>query len=417
MKVYFDRRMLAITVIAFTNCIPLMMTSSTLSIWLKEYGLSYSAIGLFALLHIPYGIKFLWAPLLDSYNVPLLTRWMGHRRAWLFVTQLGILLSLFIMSRFSPIEDTEIFAFFGFLSTIFGASQHILLLAYQIETMPENSWGTGEATSVLGFRLSMMATGAGALYLATYTTWQNVYAIYSSLLILGISILFIIPEPASRRKKAHTLKETFYEPFQDFFINHSGLSVLIFMMVFRLPDSLLSTMPNLFYLSVGFTKVDIANASKIFGLAVTILGGFIGAWILNRGGYRKTLFWGGLAHGLSMLTFLILQWQGNSLPWLYGVIAVEHLTSGISLTAFFTYQMISCRQEYAASQLALMTATASIAHTVIGSVSGFAVDTLGWSGFFVLVTLAMIPGLLWISKLPKDNQLRKIKPLDALQDA
>lgn len=393
--------MLAVTVIAFTNGIPFMMTSSTLAIWLKEYGLAYSSIGLFALLHIPYGAKFLWAPFLDAYDVPWLSQKLGHRRAWLFVTQTGIMLSLFAMSYFSPIEETEIFVIFGLLATFFGASQHILLLAYQIETMPENSWGTGEATSVLGFRLSMLVTGAGALYLATYISWQTVYAIYSSLMLLGILILFIIPEPVSKRRKAHSLKSTLYEPFQDFFLNHGGLYILIFMMIYRLPDSLLSTMPNLFYLSLGFTKIEIGNASKIFGLIVTIIGGFLGAWVLNRWGWRKTLLGSGFIHGLSLLMFLVLEMKGHSLFWLFSVIAVENFTSGVSLTAFFTYQMMSCRPQYAASQLALMTATASISHTMIGSLSGFAVDYFGWSQFFILVTFAMIPGLFWVSKLPE----------------
>ncbi|MEB3701610.1 AmpG family muropeptide MFS transporter [Candidatus Bealeia paramacronuclearis] len=383
-----------------------MMTSSTLSIWLKEYGLSYTEIGLFALLHLPYGIKFLWAPFLDAYSIPWLSQKMGHRRSWLLAVQTGVLLSLLMMSQFSPVEERELFVIFGVLSTFFAASQHILLLAYQIETMEARTWGTGEATSVLGFRLSLMATGAGALYLASYTSWQHVYEIYAALILLGIGIVFLIPEPISPRKtgKSTSLIQTLYEPFQDFFFNHGGVFVLIFMMLFRLPDSILGTMPNLFYLSLGFSKIDIGNASKIFGLIVTILGGFIGASLINRIGYRKTLYWGGITHGLSLLMFLALNQAGYSLSWLYATVALEHFTSGLGLTAFFTYQMISCRPSYAASQLALMTATASISQTLISSWSGYLVDHLGWNLFFLLVVFAMIPGTCWIQKLPNIAQ-------------
>ena len=400
--------MFAIGLISFANAIPLMLTSSTLVIWLKEYGLSYTAIGLFSLLHIPYGIKFLWAPLLDTYRVPWLTQRMGRRRSWLLVVQAGVLISLLMMSQFNPVHARGWFVLFGVSSTFFAASQHILLLAYQVETMAERTWGAGEATSVLGFRLSMMATSAGTLYLASFISWQHVYEIYASLILLGIGILFVIPEPTPLPQESHSLTwiQKYYTPFQDFFVKQGGLIVLVFMILFRLPDNLLSTMPNLFYLSLGFSKIEIANASKVFGFIVLIIGGFIGAGLINRLGWRKTLYFAGALHGIALLMFLGLQSAGYSLPWLYATIMLESFTNGLALTAFFTYQMRACRPVYAASQLALITATASISQTIVGSISGYAVDQLGWRLFFILVIVAMLPGLCWISRLP-DGRVKK----------
>src|SRR3990167_4579072 len=375
---YTKRHVLAIGCIAYANGLPLLLTSSTLGIWLKSYGLSYFSIGLFGLLHLPYTFKFLWAPLLDQVPLPFFKKYLGQRRSWLCLLQLTAIAGLWGMISFDPITDLKKFVGCGFVVTLSAASQHVLLLSYQMEILHSEEWGTGEGISILGYRLSILTSGAGALYLATLFSWQEVYFLISFLMFVGLVTVLLMQEP-DPFVKDHThafenwrkwVSYTFIGPFKDFIRQSTWKDILVFMIVYRLPESLSHMMLPLFLLDLGFSYVDIGNATKIFGLAALVIGGIIGGYWIRDYGYKKVLWWGGWAYGASYLLFLIQQFLGANLPFLYFAIGIEHFCGGITLTAFFAYQLTCCRVTFAATQLALLTSLADLSRTLSTPLAG-----------------------------------------------
>lgn len=412
LKPYLSPRVLAIGLMAYANAIPALLTASTLSIWLKEFGLSYSSIGLFSLVHLPYNFKFLWAPVLDHVSLPFLTEHLGQRRGWLFFCQFITIVAILIMGLLQPSDHLVSFIVLAVLASFAASSQHVILLAYQVQTMPSREWGVAEGMSVFGFRMGLLTSGAGALYLASFFTWNTVYLLMAGLMFVALLMILIIPEPCTESapslssehsltsRLVHWFRNVAWRSYQDFIQRQGWVWVLIFMMLYRLPDHVLGPMPTLFYLDLGFSKVTIATASKVFGLATTVIGGFCGGLLLREWSFHKTLLVAGILHGLSMLCFLVLLNAGCHLPTLYITVGLEHLTSGLGLTALFAYQFSQSNTKYAATQLALMTAAAALGHRLGGVCSGYLVEGLQWSGFFSVVTLSAIPGLLLIRFLP-----------------
>ncbi|EKE09511.1 MAG: hypothetical protein ACD_16C00148G0002 [uncultured bacterium] len=405
---YMNSRVLAIGCIAYANGLPLLLTSKTLGVWLKAYGLNYTSIGLFGLLHLPYSLKFLWAPFLDHVPLPYLKKHLGQRRSWLCVTQIGAILGLILMTYLDPTKNLKAFVGCSFLVTFSAASQHILLLTYQMESLKPENWGIGEGMSVFAFRMAILTGGAGALYLASFLSWQEVYLLLSSLMIFGFVAILIIKEPDScpapnsinfqswRKRLSHP----FIGPFKDF-INQSGwLAILLFMLLYQLPENLLSMMQTLFLLDLGFTYVEISSVAKAFGLGATIFGSLIGGYTIRLYGYKHTLLWGGITHGLSCLLFLLQQKVGANLGFLYCTIGVEHFFSGVALTAFFSYQLTCCSLPFAATQLALLTSIAGLSGILTTPLAGVLVDGFGWTPYLLIVVLLSIPGIIWTRFIP-----------------
>lgn len=405
---YTDPRVLAIGCIAYANGLPFLLTASTLGVWLKSYGLNYTSIGLFGLLHLPYACKFLWAPLLDHVSLPFLKKYLGQRRSWLCLTQLTAMGGLLTMAALDPIHHLIAFFACGFLVTISAASQHVLLLTYQIETLHTRDWGAGEGMSVFAYRMAILTGGAGALRLADFLTWQEIYVFITLLMLIGFIAVLIMREPDrfaaqhshSFAKKGEWIRYAIIGPFKDFMTQKGWIAILVFMLIYRLPENLLSLMQTLFLLDLGFTYIDISTIAKTFGLSASIGGSFIGGYWIRLYGYKKTLFWGALAHGISCLLFLVQMRLGANVPFLYLTIGIEHFFSGVSLTAFFSYQLTCASIAFAATQLALLTSLANLGGILARPLAGLVIDFFGWIPYFVFVVLSSIPGILWVYRIP-----------------
>lgn len=366
------------------------------------------SIGLFGLLHLPYTIKFLWAPILDQVSLPFLKNYLGQRRSWLCLVQVTAIGGLLSMAFLDPVQNLKTFVVCGFLVTISAASQHVLLLTYQMETLKSREWGIGEGIDVFGYRMAILTSGAGALYLATYFTWQEVYIFLSLLMTIGLCAVLIMREP-DRFALQHThsfaswkdrLRYAFMGPFKDFMAQTGWKAILVFMLIYRLPEHLLGMMQPLFLLDLGFTYIEISNVAKVFGLGATILGGLVGGYWIRLYGYQKILFWGALSHGVACLLFLMQAKLGANLPFLYVTIGVEHFLSGITLTGFFSYQLTCCNVTFAATQLALLTSFAGLSRTLCAPLAGFVVEFFGWTPYLILVFLSAFPGVFWVYRIP-----------------
>lgn len=308
----------------------------------------------------------------------------------------------------SPLNNLIAFAVCGFVVTISAATQNILLMTYQIETLESRDWGIGEGMSVFTYRMALLTAGPGALSLATWLSWQEVYLVMATLMLVGLVAVLMMGEPefASIQKtpvfsrKREWFQYVLITPFKDFMAQKGWVAILLFMLIYRLPNNLLSMMQTLFLLDLGFTYLEISSVAKTFGMVALLLGGFLGGHWIRQYGYQKTLFWSALAHGMACLLFLGQAKLGANLSFLYGTIGVEHFLSGVMLTGFFSYQLMCSSKTFAATQLALLTSLANLGGVFAKPLSGFVVDHWGWEPFLVLVALSAIPGILWVKRIP-----------------
>lgn len=425
--VYADRRVLALILFGFASGLPLALTFGTLSLWLAEVGVSKTTIGLFALMGAPYTFKFLWAPLVDQMPVPYLTRRLGRRRGWAIVTQLALMVTIAALGATKPETHAGMTAVLALMVAFWSATQDIVIDAYRVEILEERQFGAGAATIVLGYRIGMLVSGAGALYLATYVGWSVTYGLMAAFMTVGIFAVLCNPEPKvqekaesdqrDRRMAAHLeadghppgkraqgltwVHEAVISPFAEFVSRRGWLVILLFILFYKLGDALAGVMGNPFYLELGFTKIQIASITKAFGLAATIIGGVIGGIIVNRVGILGSLFVCGILQMLSNLMFAVLAMVGNDPATLSLTIAVENLSGGMATAAFVAYLSSLCNIAYTATQYALLTSFMAFGRALLSSSGGWLADHMSWISFFIVTTAAAVPGLLllvWITR-------------------
>lgn len=413
-KSYAEPPFLAIACISYANSFPFLLTGSTLGLWLRTYGLDYSMIGLFGLLHLPYAFKALWAPFLDQMPLPFLSAKLGQRRSWLFLTQITAIGGILGMVMLNPLEHFPLFMLAGFVMTFSGASQHVLLLAYQREILSSQSWGMGEGISIFTYRLGLLTASAGSLYLATYTDWTVVYGLMGALMSIGLLALFFVKDshrapslPSSKNWKTW-LNNAFLGPFKDFTHQYRWPLILAFMLLYRLPEHCLHPFLSLFLLNLDFSYTEIANATKVCGMMATITGGIVGGYAIRLYGYKLILRGGAIGYGLSCLLFLLLGNFRTSVPAFYGIIILEHFFSGFTLASFFAYQLACCNQSFAATQIALLTSFTSLG-ALFSPLAGLLIEKFGWSPYILFTALSAVPGILCLSYLPFPQQSARSK--------
>ena len=412
-SVYRDRRMLIVLLMGFASGLPLLLTLSTLSIWLTEEGVTLTTIGLFALVGTPYAFKFLWAPLIDRAPIPLLTRAFGRRRAWMLTIQAALIASILALGATRPGEAPFWTALAALLVSFFSASQDIVIDAYRIEILEEHQQGAGAAVTQFGYRVGLLASGAGALFLAEQLAWFWVYAAMAALMLIGTATALLSPEPraasvappdgpapgglASGRGVIAILRDAVIEPFAEFFTRRGvgeALLVLAFILLYKFGDAFAGVMANPFYVQIGFTKAEIASVSKIFGLIATLLGVFIGGAIVGRYGVLRALLICGVLQMASNLMFAVQAAVGADLGLLTLTIGIENLSGGMGSAAFVAYLSVLCNVAYTATQYALFSSFMAFGRTLLSSSSGWVADNVDWVSFFVISTVVAVPGLL-----------------------
>ena len=419
-KVYADRRVLSILFFGFASGLPLALTIGTLFMWLAEVGVNKTTIGLFALAGTPYTLKFLWAPLVDRMPIPYLTGWLGRRRGWILLTQLVLMATILGLGGTNPVAQPGLTAFLALSVAFWSATQDIAIDAYRVEILEERQYGAGAATIVLGYRIGMLVSGAGALYLATYVSWSATYGIMAGFMIVGMVTVLLNPEPSVRKSRESVEQErriaaylesrpdlkgnkakvlawiygAVISPFADFIGRRGWLVILLFILLYKFGDALAGVMTMPFYVELGFTKIQVANITKIFGMAAIIIGAVIGGVMVDRLGILKSLFVCGILQMFSNLMFAVLAMVGHDLRVLTLAIAVENLSGGMGTAAFVAYLSSLCNVAYTATQYALLTSFMAFGRTVLTSSGGWLADQMDWVSFFALTTVAALPGLL-----------------------
>ena len=410
-SIYWEKRLIIVFLMGFASGLPFLLSGATLSIWLTESGVSLTAIGLFALVGTPYNLKYLWAPLIDRVPIPWLSELLGRRRAWMIMIQLGLMASIIGLGLSSPQTSPGTTAIFALAVAFFSASQDIVIDAYRIEILDEDQQGAGAAMTQAGYRFGLLASGAGALYLASNVNWSLVYGIMAGLLLIGFITALCAPipkgDPAIGTKtpsKDNWFRTSVAAPFIEFFQrNNIGVAIFIlaFILLYKFGDAFAGVMANPFYIKIGFSKIEIANVSKIFGVFATLLGVFIGGVVVKQVGILKSLLFCGILQMLSNLMFAAQAAIGPNVGFLFLTIGIENLSGGMGSSAFVAYLSLLCNTAYTGTQYALFTSFMAFGRTWLSAMSGWIADQTDWGTFFIISTFMALPGLLMLLRMMK----------------
>lgn len=423
LAIYAHPRVIAMAFLGFSAGLPFLLVFSTLTAWLRDENVSRSAIGFFAWVGITYSIKVLWAPVIDRLSIAGLTRALGKRRSWMLAGQVGIAAGLFGMSMIGP-DDLVALSMFALLVAFSSATQDIAIDAYRIEAVIDEYQGAMSASYIFGYRVGLLAAGAGALYLADFFGWVLAYQVMALLVGVGVATVLLIREPdhyqaqlvveterrvrdflvRSRHRSAwlRRLQAWFIGavicPFVEFFERNGrfALVVLIFIAVFRLSDITMGIMANPFYLDMGYTISEIASIAKVFGVLMSIAGSALCGVLVVKWGIFRPLLLGAVLVASTNLLFAALSLLEPELVYLAVVICADNMSGGIAATAFVAYLSSLTNRAYTATQYALFSSLMTLPGKFISGFSGLVVDGFGYLVFFVLAAAVGVPAILLV---------------------
>ncbi len=393
-----NRRMLICVFTGFTSGLPLYVLFQLVPGWLRVEGVGLAEIGFFALVQFPYTWKFLWSPAMDRFTLPFL----GHRRGWMLVTQVALLVSMAVLGFIKPDLSLWTVAYLSVAIAFFSASQDIVLDAFRRELLPDVELGLGNSVHVQAYRLSGLVPGALGFILADHFEWHIVFVIIALFMLIGIVMTLVIDEAIAEPTPPKTLRDAVIEPFRDF-IGRAGLGsalmVLAVLFLYKLGDNMATALQSPFFIDVGFTLTQIGAIAKTAGLIAAIAGGLIGGLIMVKLPINRALWLFGVVQIVSILGFALLSEIGPN-PWMLGVaVAFEYLGVGLGSAALIAFMARTSNPAFAATQLALFTALASVPRVFANSVTGVIVEQVGWTPFFLLCTVLALPGMLLLIKV------------------
>jgi PAT family beta-lactamase induction signal transducer AmpG len=398
-----NRRMLICVFTGFTSGLPLYVLFQLVPGWLRTEGVGLAEIGFFALVQIPYTWKFLWSPIMDRFTLPFL----GHRRGWMLLTQVALLGSIGALGFIKPDLNLWTVAYLSATVAFFSASQDIVLDAYRRELLPDVELGLGNSIHVQAYRLSGLVPGALGFILADHYDWSIVFVIIALFMLIGIVMTLVIDEAIAKPTPPKTMRDAVIEPFRDF-IGRSGLGpallVLAFLFLYKLGDNMATALQSPFFIDIGFTLTQIGAIAKTAGLVAAITGGMVGGFVMVKLSINRALWLFGVVQIVSILGFALLSELGAN-PWMLGVVvAFEYLGVGLGSAALIAFMARTTNPAFAATQLALFTALASVPRVFANAVTGVIVEQVGWTNFFLLCMVLAIPGMLLLSKVAPWNE-------------
>jgi MFS transporter, PAT family, beta-lactamase induction signal transducer AmpG len=382
----------------FASGLPLAMSGSTLGTWMTKVGVNLKTIGLFAAVSLPYSFKFLWAPLLDRFSLPF----MGRRRGWVALAQLGLALGIWSMSSVDPRSAPLAMAAAALLVAFLSASQDIVSDAYRTDVLPADERASGTSTFVLGYRIAMLVSGAGALALSDYVAWPTVFKIMAVLMLPMIVVTWRAPEPEAVRPP-RTLTDAFTKPFLDFFSRRGALLGIVFVMLYKLGDYVASGMIQPFLIKTGFSGTEIAAWYKMVGFAAMTIGVLLGGGTVAKLGVRKALLLFGILASVTNSGYLALSFVGKNHALLAAAIGIHNLCSGMAEAAFMAFVMSLCNKSFSATQFALLSSASTVVGRILGMGTGYLVEAAGWSVFFATTMAMAAPALVLLWFLPKEG--------------
>lgn len=383
---------------------PSALIGSALGYWMKEVNVDIKTIGFFSLVGIAYTLKFLWAPLIDKLNIPILGKLMGRRKSWMLVTQALMIFSIIKIGQTDLANELELAALYCVILGFASASQDIVIDAYRVEILEKEEYGLGAASITFGWRVGSLVAGYLAFLLSSEAygySWGNIYFLLSGLTFFGLFVALFGPRPKIEKtlETKKTIKEWITDavvsPFSDFMKRKGWLLFLLFVLLFKLGDAMMSgLLMGAFYKELGTDTAILANITKLYGFASSVIGAFFGGYLITKIGLIRTLWIGAILQAATNLLFALLAQTGNDVPLLTTAIISDNFCGALATTAFVAFISGLCNLNYTATQYALLSALSSVGRTVISSYGGSIVEQTGWAEFFVITAIAAIPGII-----------------------
>ena len=415
---YTQPRVLQVLALGFSSGLPLLLTYSTLSAWLSTVGVRRAAIGTFALVGTPYAFKFLWAPLMDRIPPPLP---LGRRRGWGITIQILLMGAVLGLGLCNPKHNLPLMAALAVLVAFLSASQDIVIDAWRVESLNKDQQAPGAAMIQSGYRIGMLAAGAGGLFIAAYAGWFAAYATMAALLGVGLLVFLFGPEPKVSAVTSaaagsgllairHAFSTAVIGPFRDFMRRPLWPVILITIFGYKMGEAMAGVMSTPLYISLGFSLPEIATASKIFGFFSIVTGALIGGVVTTRFGILRSLILCGVLQSMGNLFFVLQAVGGHRIGYLALCVTAENLTGAMAGTALITWLSSLCSPAFTATQFALLSSLASLSRTVVGSSGGVLSEKIGWVPFFVLTSIIGLPALLlvlWVGPRDDNSQVER----------
>ena len=448
--VYRQSRPRIMLFLGFSSGLPILLVLGTLSIWLREAGVDRSTIGFVSWVALAYAFKWVWSPLVDRLSLPFFTSYLGRRRGWLLLSQLSVTLGLAIMAVTDPADGLALLVALAVWVAFSSATQDIVIDAYRIESGDPELQGAMAAAYMVGYRIAMIMASAGVLWIAAWMdpeeavyqhgSWAVAYAVMAALMGVGILTTLLIDEPrvhadrATEESEARGVSRLHHiswlpgfllplidwlwravvSPFADFFRRYRWHALLLLALIssYRISDIVLGVIANVFYLDLGFSKAQIADVTKVFGIAMTLLGALIGGVLVTRFGVMRILFAGAVLAAATNLLFSVLAQAGPDISLLMMVVAMDNLSAGLASAAFVAYLSNLTNVSYSATQYALFSSIMLLFPKFIGGFSGVLVDSIGYSGFFMMTAAMGLPVLLLVLLAWRYTPVKSVRQQD-----
>jgi PAT family beta-lactamase induction signal transducer AmpG len=402
-EILFSRRMLTCIFIGFSSGMPLYVLIQLVPAWLRSNGVDLATIGLFAVVSLPYTWKFLWSPLMDRFALPFL----GRRRGWALITQIGLFFAIGSMGQFDPSESLKMIVVLVFIVSLFSASQDIVLDAYRRELLADDELGTGTSFFVNAYRLASLVPGSLALILADNVPWSVSFWVTAAFMGVGIVTTLVIREVSDDQLAPHTLREAVIGPFKEFISRDgigSALAILAFLFLYKLGDSMATALATPFYLDMGYSLSEIGTIAKFAGLIFGIGGGILGGIVMLKLSINRALWVFGVVQMVTILGYAWLSTAGHTPTGLFAVVAAEYLGVGLGAIALTAFMARETSLAFTATQFALFSSFIAVPRTFANASTGFLIEAIGYTSFFLVCTAVAIPGMLILLKVAPWNR-------------
>jgi MFS transporter, PAT family, beta-lactamase induction signal transducer AmpG len=399
-----DKRMAAVLFMSFASGLPFNLTGFTLQAWLASEHIDIKTIGFFSLVGAPYIWKFLWAPLLDRYSVPIL----GRRRGWILVFQACLAVSIGFMGFCSPAADLTTLAMVALMVAFFSATQDIVIDAYRVDTIPASERSVAAAAAAFGYRTAAMLAGAALVFIAARLGWRLAFLFVAALMVATMLSTVRAPDPVASSRPPQSLLQAVWLPLKNLITQKSAAGFLLLVLLYKAGDAFALSLYSAFMLrGPGFT-LDELGAGKVTMTIATIVGVSLGGWLYLRWGMFRSLMVFGVCQALTNLLYTWLALVGHKFWLLIFATAFDTMAGGMGQAAFVAFLMSLCSASFSATQYALLSAMASLPRIVTGAIAGIVAPAVGWPRFFIITCVTAVPGLIVLLLLKR--------PLNALAE-
>lgn len=400
---------IAVGLIGFMSGMVLLLSAGTMNFWLTSAGIDKTSIGVFSLITIPYAISFIWSPIFDHIRIPFLSKYFGLRFSWILVLQLLLSAAVGYIGILNPQENLWEFAYAGLGIAFLSSSQDVALGAFRAEIVPRDMQGSTAGSYIFGYRIGMLIGSSGAIYASIHLSWAEIYGIFSSIILyFPIALYFVtynIPKEIYGEKEEKIFKYLSLSFWREALKNIGSTSlvssILIFLILYRIPDNFISAMINPFLVETGFDAFEISTVGKFLGIITAIFGGLLASMFMRKMKILDAMLIFGVIHSLAHLLFILQNEAGNNIYVLFLVVGIESTTGGMVMAAYIAFITSLCSGKYSATQYAFLSSMMGLSRSIFPSVSGLFAETYGWNSFFLFITILTIPPLLMSARLRK----------------